>query len=386
MSNDVANSNVSLPKEHLAEYVKNVAKLEVDIYTLDKSIKKCEVQRKNALQSAKNSFNEANNELSEVSDRIDSLKNTEYVPPKKPVKKSLSLSEYIGVYFEAIIITIFKIFLLIIVPLIVLRIAKGILGDDLIYKFLGKFIGFIGLSVNENGNIQVSTLAGLVAIIVLLRTIYNRYRKADQYNRNSYKEACDSFPELEKNHRENFDRLYENALNDLNNEFRQKESNLIKAQQRLDAATKHFNLTGLEISEAKNNYNLMCSNLQKIYDLNIIPPDYRKIDCMLIINDYFRNDLVDTIREAILMYRDQIFKKEIVSGIMNINASLSSISMTMQNISRTLKDIANQVDYMSLDMSKMQNDFELTRYATESINESNSKLAYYEDLRYARKF
>jgi hypothetical protein len=42
--------------------------------------------------------------------------------------------------------------------------------------------------------------------------------------------------------------------------------------------------------------------LKRYYSLDILPPDYRTMDCVITLDHIFRNDLADTVREAILLY------------------------------------------------------------------------------------
>ena len=54
---------------------------------------------------------------------------------------------------------------------------------------------------------------------------------------------------------------------------------------------------------------------ESLYRANIIPPDYRELDCVLMFHQIFRNDLADTMREAVKIYEERVFRQEVIRGI-----------------------------------------------------------------------
>lgn len=152
----------------------------------------------------------------------------------------------------------------------------------------------------------------------------------------------------------------------------------------------------------------------KLYSLGIIPPNYRTLDATLMIADIFDNDLADTMREAVLLYDERVFRGEVVRGIDNINRSLDKLNNTMyavveclnainasiERVALEINGVANQIHSMNRDMLDMgdkildtQNsaarersaaleEARAMRYATEELNRSQEIMnRYIEDRR-----
>jgi hypothetical protein len=63
--------------------------------------------------------------------------------------------------------------------------------------------------------------------------------------------------------------------------------------------------------------------LQKFYThTNVIPVDYRSLDHVMIFSHVFRNDLADTMREAVNYYETCVFRDKVIRGINNIIAKI----------------------------------------------------------------
>lgn len=142
-----------------------------------------------------------------------------------------------------------------------------------------------------------------------------------------------------------------------------------------------------------NNQNIISleKTLNKYYDLNIIPQDYRTVDCIITLDHIFRNDLADTVREAILLYEEWVFRGVIVKGIENIQKMLGNLSSQMQYMQQTLDSIDANVSSICSDMYRMVEfqeshnrtqeqillETQCSRQATEAIKRSNEKYEWY---------
>lgn len=134
-------------------------------------------------------------------------------------------------------------------------------------------------------------------------------------------------------------------------------------------------------------------NRAKLYSINIIPPDYRKLDCVCVLHQIFRNDLADTIRDAVLLYEERAFRGEVIRGIDNISRQIGNLSSLMLGIKGMLGDIKTEVKFLSNDVyqvyqqnqakatrdEKIYEETKLTRYAAESLKKSNEKVEKFFD-------
>ncbi len=177
----------------------------------------------------------------------------------------------------------------------------------------------------------------------------------------------------------------------------------------------------IQMKKTQQDLNQLNSIIQNVYAFDLIPPDYRELDCVLTFDQIFRNDLADNMREAVKIYEERVFRGEVIRGIDRIYSMLGSISGSMAYMSKTLKAVSDNVSVMSQDIFKasehMKNmeeqaqrmedhqrrtaeeymnairnnkqtqeellrETRLNRYAAEALKESNEKLAWYEDQRH----
>lgn len=92
------------------------------------------------------------------------------------------------------------------------------------------------------------------------------------------------------------------------------------------------------------------SKKESLYKVNIIPPDYRALDCVIMFHQIFRNDLADTMREAVKIYEERVFRQEVIRGIDKIYQMLGHLSASMSLIENRLVQIRDEVRFMSNDI------------------------------------
>ena len=125
-----------------------------------------------------------------------------------------------------------------------------------------------------------------------------------------------------------------------------------------------------------------------LYDLNIVPPDYRRLDCLIEFDQMYRNDLVDTMREAVKIYEERVFRGELLTGIDNIYNMLGNLTSAMHNIESALYSVRNEVVRMGDDINqiassgkKFQDDMisesQAARYATEALYQTQERCEWY---------
>ena len=88
-----------------------------------------------------------------------------------------------------------------------------------------------------------------------------------------------------------------------------------KCRSEIDHAKKIFDELTPHISTMDKQLDTMDSQLSAFYANNLIPPDYRSLECVIAFDQMFRNDLVDTIREAVLLYEERVFRGEMLKGL-----------------------------------------------------------------------
>lgn len=71
---------------------------------------------------------------------------------------------------------------------------------------------------------------------------------------------------------------------------------------------------------------------KEFYEVGIVPPDYRYLDCVGVLYQIFVNDLADTMRDAILLYEERVFRGEMIRGIDKINDHLESIEHNIEQM------------------------------------------------------
>lgn len=134
----------------------------------------------------------------------------------------------------------------------------------------------------------------------------------------------------------------------------------------------------------------MTRQREQFYGANLIPVDYRTLDCVFMLDQIFRNDLADTMREAIAKYEERVYRGEVIQGISAIVSRLDNLTGLMSDLGRQLGSIQTQVSFMSNDLydmaerqskaqSQIMEETRLRRYATEELNRNAERIVKYCD-------
>lgn len=124
--------------------------------------------------------------------------------------------------------------------------------------------------------------------------------------------------------------------------------------------------------------------LKKHYSLDIIPPDYRDMVHVLYINRAFRNDQVDTMREATLLCDRDIQHSEVVGGLRKIASAIRSLAPILENISYKISIMNAELKGIADGQNKLLSETESARYATEAVQSSQETLLWYEQQKWYR--
>ena len=145
--------------------------------------------------------------------------------------------------------------------------------------------------------------------------------------------------------------------------------------------------------------NAQIENLEKqrdtIYGMNVLPPDYRSLECVMALHQIFRNDLADTMRDAILLYEERLFRGEMIRGLDNIAKSidqlgrhmqetvtqLKKMNVTAERMGKNLVDIAYDIQEGNAQAANISEKIESQSFINESIKTNTERLAWYEEQR-----
>ena len=193
-----------------------------------------------------------------------------------------------------------------------------------------------------------------------------------------------------KRNKEQFDQRVAGLQKDFDNIEIAKEK-VEKSKIESEAIKKQAQTIDQQIKINEQNITKIGLLIQKMHELDIIPPDYRTVDCIITLDHIFNNDLADTVRDAVLLYKDWVYHELIIIGIEKIYEMLGNLSASMQYMQRTLESIDQSVSAMSDDMTRLiglqkesnrtqeqiLQESQATRSATESIRQSNEKYEWY---------
>ena len=282
------------------------------------------------------------------------------------------------------------------------------LGLGFFAAILALIISFIALMNRESGEITGYGIGLLVifAILILLgQIIYGVARNSSVENKRAEIIAShhrEISSKNEKIRRENAaaENYNTKTLPRLNTEIDEenRQGAELHEQTILAAIAEHDRLLSMldqQYRELENAIEKAKAQRAKFYSVNIIPTDYRTIECTFFLDHSFRNDLVDTVRQGIERYELSEYRNSVLGGLQTIANSLGNLTGLMLDLGNRINSIQNQVSVMSNDLyymterqAKMQSEMDdnnrrvleesrLQRYATESLNRNAEKIVKY---------
>jgi len=389
MANDLEKTPYAASKEELSRYINDVAELEVRKHTLSLSVEEAKNKLPAISEEAEANVKKAEEALEKAKDSL-KQKEDELRESSKPVGLSALLGRglmyimvltiigalvgYIGIPAIAFILLIMFCMIAPIFMLLPESIENSI--ADFILNLTEKY-GFKELS-------HIGIIIGpILFFLVSVTYSFFHFKKQKDTRIKKLKELPQEIENCQK-------------------EIKQKEQDLALAKENRENALAAIDIVKNKIDEAAKSRDLISDNLDRMYALNIIPPDYRTLDCVHVVNHYFRNGLVNTVSEAILLYREEVYQGKVLESLDGIKSAIGNLSSVMREMQRTLKSIDEQMFRMANDIADIAGDMSsvassskesanaqkeiareasLSRYATESLKESTDKLVYYEDQR-----
>lgn len=410
------NDKKSLSTTTIAQYVHDMADLERKEFTLRKTV---EAYYKKATQNENDAEIKVISATQQHEKLLSSQKNIEqtagkkginfptHMEPPKYIESPKYLSENQYTYSTlSKIMSVIGIFITVtfVIAMLWMLVGNIIMPDDMgnIIAIISEKHG-IGLLVEDLGLLLGIPFGILFAIILYVGVIKQKENTYRQYL--SKRKEAEDYQEKKYAYS-----LYE-QMQDTITQIKQSEKSIDEAKYEKNIVLLQSNIVKKEALALSQKADLIQKQKEKLYALNIIPPDYRTFDCALELDHIFRNDLADTMRQAILIYDERVFRGEIIKGIENIYNMLGNLAATMSNIESVLRDIKSDVHTMSNDVFNISHNMEIlartqekmldetidanraaankqqeliaetraTRYAANAVQESNRKYEWYMD-------
>lgn len=173
----------------------------------------------------------------------------------------------------------------------------------------------------------------------------------------------------------------EKELTDIENAYHQSEKTLATRQSERKQIQIYVQKLRAHADQLDKDIAEIEKSLQHNYALNIVPPDYRRLECLLWIDYAFRNDQVDTMREATLQCDKQLFRRK-------VGDSLQILAETVRSIGELLETMNTNISMMNQDLfriaeaqEKKLSETQSARYAMESVEQGVDRLAFYEEMK-----
>ena len=376
-------------KEQTAKFVHDAVETETAVLTLDRAMAECEKRKKELQSEATFQSQEctaAKNKVDEAKQEIDSLKPfpafPEFVRDLENERRRIQTkrrAEFISILPRSILFTVIGWAVSAILILAILLDASDSATSDKA-KVLTDVLAVAGLCL-------------MPAVITLFFQV-SKICKAF----GAYKKSIRDSRELTASDRT----LYEYRLKNrkyyqecLSKEYTAAQAEWKHLTDQYQNTLNHIVLLDSQLSDLRAKHTQIQSTLSQFYNLGVIPPEYRTLDCAIVLDHYFRNDLVDTMREAILMYREDVKHDIIMEGKDKICAISGNLSAGTVMLERQLSIIDSNVKRISQDLytffqriargqerqqkaaTELLNETQMSRYAAERVAESAKKLEWH---------
>lgn len=322
-------NELTITKENTARFVHNAVEMESAIFTIDRAIEECKRQKKKVLEDAERKEYEERTPIRERQANIAYWEKSKATCEDSYSSKGIGVALVIGCIIGAIIFPI--------------------LSGNLSGILLGSFLGG---TIVAGGKLMINT-----------------------HKQNNYIADCDYKISVLQKEIDYLEDKVKASKAEHNKQIRQP-----------------LSVLDSQIAELNAKRDQIQSNLSRFYDLNVIPPDYRYMDCAIILDQIFRNDLADTMREAVMLYEERVYRGEVIKGMDKIYSMLGNLSAGMVAIEQRLSSINSTVEVMSQDLERIVegqkkqlratdeliHETQMSRYANEQAATSARNLEWYQ--------
>ena len=337
-----------VPKETVASFVKDAKEMEVSVYTLRELSKECRkrageivVQPRAEVQRLNANIARMKSEIAYLQARKDSVKK---IIPKE---KKITAGDIIGgaYFFGAALMC------LICGIMFSIRFGKHDVIEDsgeVIEHLMILLIGFI-----------IATPIALILSYILNK----KAQKKELQKEKDKKTGAINTLLLDIGMRENALCEYTSQITVAQERLRHTE----KVASGLIAAARDFEEKARQIHGI----------LQECYtSTGIVPQDYRSIDCVIVFDHVFRNDLADTMRQAVFYYEEKKYRTMVLRGIDSIYQMLGKMAEVMMDVRTVLNDISGNVTRMCYDLGEQIDNQSRMAYAQEELARETKATRY----------
>lgn len=323
----------------IAKFVHDVADMEVRVFTLRRAAKRIrkDVQKKKEelgteIRNRENECEKISNKLKETNERAEKKKNE--------LEKERKNSWWLSIKTAAIV---------------------GLA----ILPFIGMLISFDGVEKLFRGREHWLLISGYIVIFILMFILMLFLSKTD-YAHQVKKYTSEYLPNLR------------NEINTIEKEHAAAHQMVISAQTDLQNF-EHKTIPALfaRAEALEKDAKLIEEKLRQCYELDIVKPSYRKLVCVVILDEIFTNDKADTMREAMLLCDTEIRHAELIGKLDEVIHSLKTLASTLQYMTHVLENINSNVSLISQDVYRIAESQDRIAYATESIKQSAANADYY---------
>ena len=374
--------NEVVKKDILAQYVHDAVEMEAAIFTLDQFKVKYQQDKEQMIREKEQEVEKATNYYNVQNDKVREAKETlEIYKQKQPKQEEFKQEKKTYGYFERMgrdIKRCLLIVLLFFCHLILFNVIQALLSKNGI-ELSGKASTLLTW-------IELAIVLALFIIVYVLRKRKKAKRIKDEHTR--------KFEESLNNHKLHILSLEEECKAQ-SEEARARYMSVSEARAELQKTKKYCESIDKQISIITQQRNMIKKNLEQFYNYGLVPPDYRTFDCVIMLDQIFRNDLADTMREAIKIYEERVFRGSVIRGMDKICSMLGQLSSDMLAISLKLDMVNSNIAHMSSDFDSLKRrmvsesaknravtedlirETQLGRYTNEKLLESTKALEKY---------
>ncbi|MBQ8425708.1 MAG: hypothetical protein IJX17_06790 [Clostridia bacterium] len=326
-------------KSNIAKYIHNCAETEKQIYTLNKTRDRCIANANHILKTAKNNLSISENKL---------------IKANNSVKKGNAILETNKKYNKPHIFYLLKKSLLDIYELV--KKFLDFISDFYFWAFFFLFgsLGLLGYGLYILLNKKIGIGTGIILSIIIIFFIIFIIFFIKNYKK-------------ERKHNIETDALVEAVLETSKNESFDYKNQVIENKYKLRIAKEQAKILNEQAKICEESAIELNNILQDSYaKTDIIKKDFRFIDCVLVLDFAFRNDLVDTVREGIFYYENKAFQNGVIRGIDKICARINELNVSVQGLRFELQDMNDNITNLS------NNSINFANEITNSFNKSIS--------------
>lgn len=357
------NTNLPEIKSEVLKYVSDVAEMELNAFTMEKIADDCltrgetlqtNAQRKlNGLRSETENIEKVLNEAQAEFDKKNRSFKVEQSIAKNPLSGVFSSIWYGIIAFAISFIPAY------IIMMVVGGVAKTAGSSNSGNLGLGAFKIVMALG----------TIGGFVGRLIYKKSEYNDIANKAKKETDIAEKELNSQKVIWNTHNQSI----EVAEKELADAISARETMREQAEQNRKAAAE------------------IRAQLKKCYELGVVPPDYRNLECVVGIKDNLKKSNVPNVRTAIKCYEEQVFNKQVQKGIEMIykswnklSSSMSTMRSAMQQVQLRVIAMSNDIEMLSKDVSKgldnrnkaLENSKSI-RYIAESVKNSQERTEWY---------